>query len=693
LKEYETSEIRNIVLLGHASAGKTSLVEAMLYSSGATSRLGRIDDGTTMSDYNNDEIERKFSISSSLLHCEWKKHKINILDTPGYLDFINEGKAAARVADMGLIVVHGQNGVEVGTELVFKFVEEENLPVGFVINLLDKENADYEKILEVIQSSFSNKAVPLHLPVNVGLDFDTVIDLVSKKMLSYPKNGKGDPKVAEIPADLADKVESMREAIIESVAESDDALLEKFFEEGSLTEEEFLNGLKKAIVARTIFPVFTTSAYTNVGVSSVLDNMITYAPSPLESRQVKAILDGKETDYMLDSSKPTSLFIFNTTSASHVGEISMFKVMSGTLKSGMDLSNTTKKGTERIGQIFALNGKDKAEVAHLQTGDIGVVVKLKHTETMDTLAEPKYNIVFPAIIFPNPVLQTAVIPKARGDEEKISTGLHTLATEDPTIRANYDGEIKQLILSGQGELHLTITLERLKARFNVEVNQIAPKIPYRETIRKKGESKYRHKKQTGGAGQFAEVWMYTEPLPTGSGVEFENTLVGQNVDRVFVPSVEKGVKAACEDGILAGYKVTDVKAVFYDGKMHPVDSKDIAFQIAGKGAFRESFLSADPVLLEPIYDLEVIVPEEYMGDIMGDISVRRGKIQGMDSEGSFQKIIAKVPLAELYRYGTALRSMTQGKGMHRQKFSHYEQTPRDIQEKVVAESKEHKEEE
>jgi len=376
----------------------------------------------------------------------------------------------------------------------------------------------------------------------------------------------------------------------------------------------------------------------------------------------------------------------------HVGELSIFKVISGSLKSGVDLLNSNNGKIERIGQIYCVNGKEKQEVAHLHAGDIGAVVKLRFSKTADTLCDQRAPITYPGITFPEPVIQIAIEPKSRGDEEKISAGLQSLTSEDPTMSWHYDPELKQTILSGQGELHLAIILQRLKQKFGVDVNQLPPRIPYRETIKKRGDSKYRHKKQTGGAGQFAEVWMYVEPGPPGSGVEFTNTLVGQNVDRVFVPSVEKGVRSACEEGILAGYRVTDVKAVFYDGKMHPVDSKDIAFQIAGKGAFKECFMNGNPVLLEPIYNLEVIVPEEYMGDVMGDISVRRGKIQGVDSEGPFQKITAKVPLAELYRYSTALRSMTQGRGMHRQSFSHYEQMPKEIQDKVVAASrKEHEE--
>lgn len=693
MKEYQTDEIRNVVLLGHGSAGKTSLAEAFLYTAGTTSRLGRIEEGTTVSDYHSDEIERKFSISSTLLNCEWNKVKVNILDTPGYLDFIGEAKALTRVADLGLIVVHGQSGVEVGTELVFKFAQDDQLPVWFVVNMLDKEHADFDKTVESLRKSFGKKVVLLQVPVNAGPDFDTVADVISGKFYRFTRDLKGTYTEVTVSTDWQSKLATLRTELMESVAESDDALLEKFFESGELSAEDLNQGLQKAILARNLFPVLATSAYQNIGVARLLDYIISNAPKPNARGTVKGSYKGTEVIRQIAESEPTSLFIFKTISEMHVGDLSLFRVMSGSVRTGIDLLNSSNGRTERMGQIYVANGRDKQEVAHLHVGDLGTVVKLKYTHTTDTLCDAKAPIEYPRIHFPEPVIQIAITPRSRGDEEKISNGLQTLAGEDPTMSWHYDPELKQTILSGQGELHLTIILERLKQKFNVEVDQLPPRIPYRETIRKRGDSKFRHKKQTGGAGQFAEVWMYVEPGQPGSGLEFTNTLVGQNVDRVFVPSVEKGVRSAAEEGILAGYTVTDVKAVFYDGKMHPVDSKDIAFQIAGKGAFKEAFLAANPVLLEPIYNLEVIVPEEFMGDVIGDINVRRGKIQGMEAEGTFQKITAKVPLAELYRYSTALRSMTQGRGMHRQSFSHYEQMPKELQDKIVEAAKKQKSEE
>lgn len=687
MNEYKTEDIRNIVLLGHASSGKTALSEAMLYSAGQIGRMGNIQDGTTVSDYNSDEIERKSSISSSLMFAEWDKKKVNIIDTPGYLDFISESKAAIRVAELGLIVINCLEGAEVGAELTFRFVKESNLPCGFVINMLDKENANFDSALDNLQNAFGNGVVPLQIPVNQGEGFNSIIDIIGNKMLTFSNDGKGKATKADIPGDLQSRVDEIKESLVELAAESDDSLLEKYFEEGELTDEEFLKGLKQSILTTKLLPVFVTSALNNVGVSNMLELVTTYGPSPADRAKVKGEYDGNEVEREISDEEPTSLFIFNTVSELHVGESYMFKVMSGKVSNGTDLSNPKAKTNEKIGQLYCLNGKDKTDASNLHAGDLGAVLKLKKSQTSDTLCDSKAPIVYPKIEFPEPVVRIAVRPKSRADEDKITTGLQALAHVDQTFTHKFDAEISQTILTAQGDVHLKTTLDRLKSRFNVEVEQSRPKIPYRETITKRGEAKYRHKKQSGGAGQFAEVWMTIEPLKRGEGVQFEETLSGQNVDRVFVPSVEKGVNAACKEGIVVGCFVTDVKATFYDGKMHPVDSKDVAFQIAGKGAFKECFLNAGPIILEPIYDVEVTVPEEFMGDVMGDISSRRGKVQGMDADGTLQIIKAQVPIAELYQYGINLRSMTQGKGLHKERFSHYEPVPHENQEKIIEEYK------
>ncbi len=694
MNEYKTKEIRNIALLGHASTGKTSLSEVMLYTAGQTSRMGKIDEGTTVSDFTKEEIDRKSSISSSLMHAEWQNKKINIIDVPGYLDFIAETKAITRVVDIGLIVINCLEGIEVGSELAYRFAKEENLPLGIVINMLDKENADFDTALDAVQNVFGKNAVPVQIPVNQGLDYDSVIDVIGNKMYTFSKDGTGKATETDVPADMQDKVEELRESVIEYAAESDDELLEKYFDEGSLSDEELTLGLKQAILTGKLFPVFATSANNNTGVSNMMDLIVNYAPAPSDRGKIKgATHDGNELEREISENEPLSLFVFKTSAEQHVGEMYMFKVMSGVLHNGIDLANQTSNSNEKIGQIFCVNGKDKNDISTLNAGDLGAVLKLKKTHTVDTLCDSKSPIIYPEIDFPEPVVRVAVRPKSRADEDKITTGLQSLADEDPNFNFKFDSEVKQTILTGQGEVHLKVKLDKLKQRFNVEVEKLRPKIPYRETITKRGEAKFRHKKQSGGAGQFAEVWMNVEPLKSGEGVQFEATLVGQNVDRVFVPSVEKGVNAAVQEGIVIGCLVTDIKAVFFDGKMHPVDSKDIAFQIAGKGAFKECFANANPIILEPIYNLEVTVPEEYMGDVMGDISTRRGKVQGMDSDGTYQIVKAQVPLAELYQYGITLRSMTQGKGLHKQNFSHYEPVPHEIQEKVIEEHKQKKEDE
>ena len=678
--------------MGHSGTGKTSLIEGILHYTGATGKLGTIDEGNTKSDYTDIEKEKKHSLNSTVLIAEHKKAKLNIIDTPGYLDFIGESKGATRVADMGLLFVHAEHSVEVGTDLVYKYSEEDNLPIAFVVNHVEREKADFDKIVEDLKEAYGNAVVPFVIPVSQGASFTKVADVVSQKIYAFSADGKGTMSSEELSGDIQAKVEELREQLMEAVAESDEELLEKFFEEGELSEEEMVKGINKAISTRQLFPVFATSATTNVGTGALLDAAVNYFPAPNQVAPIAATKDGEEVTLQVSDDEKISLFIFKTNAESHAGELSLFKVMSGKMSPGTELYNTKSHNSEKISQIFVSNGKDKAEVAHLHAGDIGEVAKLKSTHTTDTLCEKDLGITFPKVDYPLPVISEAVIPKSRSDEDKLKEGLQTLADIDPTFMYEIDPELKQTVIHGQGTTHLKVCLEKLKSRFNVEVNLVQPKVAFRETITKPGEGKYRHKKQSGGAGQFGEVWLRVRPGESGSGVVFKAVLVGQNVDRVFVPSVEKGVHQICEEGIVAGYKVTDIEVEFYDGKMHPVDSKDIAFQIAGKGALKECFAVAKPVLLEPIYNLEITVPEEYMGDVMGDVSTRRGKVAGMDSAGKYQIIKATVPLSELYHYGTSLRSMTQGKGLFKQQFSHYDKVPGDVQAKVIAESQQEKEE-
>ena len=686
MKQYQSSDIRNFAIVGHGSSGKTCLAEAMLKLGGKINRLGTIETGSTTSDYHPGEKERQISIHATPLHMEWDEKKFNMIDAPGYSDFIGESAGALAVVDMAVVVMHAMNGVEVGTEMMWANATNLGISKMLVVNGFDREHTSFETILAEARSRFGNNVFPMQLPVNYGPGYNQNVDVLRKELITYHTDGSGKMSESELPEDLQERVEELHQELIEYVAESNDTLLEKFFDQGNLTEEEMRSGIHRAIQDQTFIPLFCISATTNVGVTRVCDFISKYGSSPDDRKTVKAHDEqGNDVEISLDGSD-TVLQIFKTISESHVGELSLFRVYSGSVKPGNDLYNSDRKTSERFGQMFVLNGKNRTQVDRVSAGDIAGVVKLKDTHTNNTLCSGKH-VSLPPLELPNPNIHAAIVPTAKGDEEKVAIGLATLHEEDPTFVYRVDSEVKQTIISGQGELHLKVTTERLKRKFGIDILLEKPRVPYRETITGKGAAKYRHKKQSGGAGQFAEVWMRIEPKQRGEGVEFTQSLVGQNVDRVFVLSVEKGVKSTCTEGILANCKVVDVKVDFYDGKMHPVDSKDIAFQTAGAHAFRDAFLSAQPCLLEPIMDIEVKIPEEFMGDIMGDISGKRGKIMGMDSDGSFQVIRAQVPQAELYNYATTVRSLTGGRGIHSESSSHYEKMPKDFERKVIAATK------
>jgi elongation factor G len=683
MKVYTPENIRNFAVVGHQASGKTMLTEAMLRCAGAIKRLGSIEAGSTASDYHASEKERQISVHASLLHCEWDSRKFNIIDTPGYLDFISEGLGALRVGDFALVTVNANSGAELGTDQVWEYATQYGIPKMIVVNGADRENVDFEAILEDLKGHFGGSVLPMTLPLNPGPGFNQVLDVMRTEEIDYSTDGSG--KYTEKPAegDALERVKALHRELIEHVAEADDSLLETFFEQGSLTEEQLRAGVHAAIQAESFIPVFVTSATSNVGVARVMDFIAKYGSSPVDRKTVPALNEkGEDTEISL-TDKQASCYIFKTISEPHVGELSFCRNYSGEIKQGMELYNTDRNCPEKISQIYTLQGHEREMMDKIGPGDIGVMVKLRDTHTGNTLSSPDRKVKLPAVEYPKPNIHGALEVEAKGDEDKLAEGLSTLHEEDPTFLYVNNAETGELVMSGQGELHLEVIKGRLKRRFNVEILLKEPKIPFRETIRKKAESKYRHKKQSGGAGQFGEVWLRIEPLPRNSGVDFGHSLVGQNVDRTFVPSVEKGVQSACVEGILAGCHVTDVKIDFYDGKMHPVDSKDIAFQIAGKGAFRQAFMEAGPCLLEPIMAIEIKVPEEFMGDVMGDISSRRGRIQGMDAEGKFQIIKAQVPMMELYRYSTTLRSITGGRGFHSESFSHYEEMPRDLEKKTV----------
>ncbi len=697
MKEYTSDHIRNICLIGHGGAGKTTFSEALLHSAGITTRLGKVEEGNTLSDFHTDEIERQISINTSMLFCEWNNSKINILDTPGYTDFTGEVKCALRVSDLAVVLLKAVEGAEVGTELVWKYTQEYSTPAIFVINKVDHENADVENVIVQVQDRFSHDACVVQFPVGHAQNFNAVIDVLRMKMLKYGNGLKGSFTEEEIPSDLQSKASALHESLIEKIAESDEALMNKFFESGTLDRDELKQGMRTAILQRKIFPIFCVSSTLNVGSAGLLDIFVDYCPSPLDRGGVKASLSGSSSEIELkpDQNAPTTLFVFKTMSEPHVGELSFFRVYSGCVSPGMDLVNTTNNNKpERIGQIFIMNGKERKEISKLYPGDFGAAVKLKDTHTNNTLCTKSNPIVISPIVFPQPVINSAVVPKAKGDEDKIATGFHALHEEDQTFTMYVDPELSQTLISGQGELHLQIMTRRLKDKYGVEIDLIEPKIPYREAIRgSAAEVEYKHKKQTGGRGQYGHVVIKVEPLPRGTGFEFVDAIVGGVVPGRFIPAVEKGIQEALVGGVIAGYKVVDVKVTLFYGSYHDVDSDEHSFKIAGRMAFKKGFKEAKPILLEPIYELEVTVPEDYMGDVMGDISSRRGKILGMESEGSFQTIKALVPLKELYRYATILRSMTQGRGIHRQKFDHYEEVPRDLMEKIIAASEKEKEEE
>ena len=686
---HSTEQIRNVALTGHSATGKTTLAEAILFNTGRINRMGSIEDGTTVSDYDKGEIERQISLKVSLLNGNWNEHHFNIIDTPGYADFIGEAKAALRVADGTVVVVDAVSGIEIGTERIWHFAEEYRIPRFLFINKMDHPNIDLVKILGLARERFGRGVVQLQHPVNSGEGFDQIVDLVQMKLLTYRE---GKVEVGEIPGGLAPQAQELHEQLVEAVAETDEELMEQYFSDGGLAPDLLGAGLRKAIARLELFPVCVGDARNNVGVDKLLDDLIAYSPSPANSAGLELQNEGDEEVQLQGSEdSPLAALVFKTIAEQHVGELTLLRLYAGNLKSGDEVSNPSKKSNERIGQIYFLNGHERIEVGSARAGDIIALVKLKNTHTGDTLCQRGGSLVLPGINFPEPLICVSIATKEKGNEERMATGLSQLHEEDPSLVTRYDGEIRQHLMLAQGELHLNTIIQRLIERFGVEVNTESPRIPYRETIRGNAEGHYRHKKQTGGRGQFGEVFLRVGPKERSEGFEFGNEVVGGNIPSNFIPAIEKGIVETLTQGPLAGYQVVDVNATVYDGKYHAVDSDEISFKLAGSNAFKDAFLKAKPVLLEPIYTLEVTIPEEFLGDVMGDLSSRRGRISGMDADGHFQVIHAEAPLAEIDRYATTLRSMTQGKGMHSQKFERYEEVPGDIMLKIVESSKKEKE--
>ncbi|MCH7954606.1 MAG: elongation factor G [Candidatus Marinimicrobia bacterium] len=685
MKEYKSKVIRNLALIGHSGSGKTTLTEAMLFSAGAINRQGSVDEGTTTSDYRNDEKERKISIQTSLNQFEFGINKITVLDTPGYSDFAGEVKSALRIADMAIITVHAVAGIEVGTEQVWGFAKERNLGTLLVVNLLDKENSNFDRIVSVAAERLGNGVLPVQFPVNEGVGFDSIIDVLQGKLIKFSKDGSGKEEKSDIPDEYEERAAKFKQSLIDSAAETDDTLLEKYLDSGELSKEELESGIKNGIASGTIHPLYCVSAEKNMGVKILLSALSDYGASPVDVARPSGTKPGSDDviERSVSENESTSAFIFKTVSEAHVGDLSFVRIYSGSVKSGMDLTNSTQNKHERIAQMYSIKGHERKEVGQAIAGDIAAVVKLKSTHTGDTLSDSDNQITYEKTQYPDTVLTVAVSALEQGDEEKIGTGLSALHAEDPSFHLEIDGELSQMLLHTQGELHMEVILSRLKERFNVDLEKNPPKIPYRETIKSVGDHRAKYKKQSGGRGQYGDAHVKVEPLKRGAGFEFVNKIAGGVIPTKFIPSVEKGIVESIGKGIIADSKIVDLKATVYDGSYHAVDSSDIAFKIAGAMAFKQAFLNAKPVILEPIYDVKVKVPEEHMGDVMGDLTSRRGKISGMDADGHFQIINAKVPLAELYKYSTSIRSITAGRGLHSQSFSHYEETTMEVGKNIM----------
>ncbi|OGU29254.1 MAG: translation elongation factor G [Ignavibacteria bacterium GWA2_35_9] len=688
MKEYTTDSIRNIAFIGHNGSGKTTLSEILLFTAHEINRIGNIAEGNTVSDYTTNEIEKQISISTSLLHLEWNNIKINILDTPGYSDFIGDVKSAMRVCDTAVMVLKSAEGIEVGSETTGEFINEYGLPSAVIINKIDNEHSKFEETEKLAKERLSSGAVIVSFPASEGVNFDTVIDVLKMKAFTYGEPGSRNVKESDIPDNLKSKAENYRTELIEKVAETTEELMNKYFEQGTLSNEDLAVGIKQAMLKRNLSPVFALSSSKGVGMNNFLDFVSNYFPSPADRGGEEATLANSDKKILVkpDPTAEPVIFIFKTISEQHVGEMSLYKVFSGSIKAGLDLLNETNNKTERLSQLSILNGHNRKEISQVIAGDMGAVVKLKDTHTNNTLASRNLSATMKPIEFPDSVIRGAIVPKAKGDEDKIASGLHTLHEEDPSFNVKFDPEISQTIISGQGELQLSLAIKRLKERYGVEVDLKEPKVPYRETIKGKVEdAEYKHKKQSGGRGQYGHVHFKMEPLQRGKGFEFVNAIVGGVVPGRFIPAVEKGIVEIMEKGVISGNKVVDVRVTLFDGTYHDVDSDEMSFKIAGSQCFRKGFNESKPCLLEPIYEIEVTVPEEYMGDVMGDISSRRGKILGMDSDGRFQKIKANVPLAQLYKYSSNLRSLTQGRGNHKRKFAYYEEVPKEVEQKIIDE--------
>jgi len=686
----EVGKIRNVGIVGHGGVGKTSLVEALLFAAGAVTRLGKVDDGTTTTDFDPDEIKRKISINTAVAYCDWKGHRVNLVDTPGYGDFIADARAGLRVVEGAVVVVDGVAGVQVQTEKVWKFANEYALPRAIVVNRLDRERADFFRTLESLERRLKGRIVPLQIPVGEESGFRGFVDLGKMRAVVY---ADGKATETDIPADAADRAREFREKLVEAAAETDDDLLARYLEQGALEDAEMLRALRLGITQGKIVPVLCAAATRGIGIAPLLDLFVHEFPSPADRGEAPGT-DGKSRQpatRAADAKAPVSALVFKTLSDPHVGKLSLFRVYSGTLRSESQLLNVSRGAKERMSHVSWLMGKTAKNVEALGPGEIGVVAKLKETLTGDTLAEEAHPFELPRITFPEAAISFAIQPKTRGDEDKISNALARISEEDPTVHYHYDPETKQLLVSGVGNLHVEMVVERMKRKYNVDVNLLPPRIPYKETVKGRAEGQGKYKKQTGGRGQYGDTWLRVEPLARGGGFEFVDDIFGGAVPRNFIPSVEKGVRDCMKRGILAGYPIVDLKVTLYDGSYHDVDSSDMAFQIAASMGLQKIFMDAHPILLEPIMNVEVTAPSDQAGDVIGDLNSRRGRIVGMEPSGETAVVRAQAPMAEMLTYEPSLRSMTGGRGTYSMEFSHYEEVPAFLADKIIKEAKAEKE--
>ncbi len=679
MKVYEGANIRNVAIVGHGHAGKTSLVSAMLYTSGATQRLGRVDDGSATTDYDEEEIARKMSIGASLAYVEWGKTKINIVDTPGFNMFVHEAKMVLPVVDAAIVVVDGVAGVEVVTQRVWNYCEEYKTPRLIVASRMDRERADSERVLESLTNAFGRMVIPLELPIGKEKNLRGVIDLVRMKAYTYDLGGNGKGKESEIPDDLKAQAQESHERLVEIVAEGDDALMEEFFEKGTIPEEDLIPALHNAIREDKIFPLIYGSGLGNIGADRVMDFIVDYTPAPSEHEWVQgeatASGNGEPPKRHETDAEPVSLYVFKTVSDPFAGRISYFKVFSGVLKNDVALQNFTRNSQEKFAHISAMQGKTPVPVPELHAGDIGAVAKLKDTLTGDTLGDKSAPIQYPRVKLPEPAITFAIEPKSRADEDKLGPGIHKMMEEDAMLRFFRDPQTKEFLIAGTGQQHIEVVVSKMKKRYHTEVILKAPKVPYRETIRGKADVQGRHKKQTGGHGQYGDCKIKMEPMPRGGQFEFVNDIFGGAIPKNYIPAIEKGIKDAAARGYLAGFPVVDFRVILYDGSYHDVDSNDMSFQMAGRIAFRKAMEQAKPTLLEPVMAAEITIPDEFAGSIMGDLNSRRGRIQGMDNKGGTTIVKAEVPMSEMLTYGVDLTSMTQGRGSFNMEMHHYDAVP------------------